>query len=391
MNRILTIFRKELIDALRDRRAWMVALTISLLSGPVVLVLISNFISGLEEKAAQREVLFAAPEHAPTLVNFLQRAGATVKPAPADYPAQLRSGKLQNAVFAPAEDFEDKLARAENVSLDVYYDESHDKAQAIVRTNIRLVSGFNRELGALRLIARGVSPQVLAAVTLEEKDLAPSRTRGAQLLFIIPWTALIVAVYGAFSVAIDVTAGERERGSLEPLLVNPLHTHDLALGKWGVVTLNAAVIVALTLAGFMVSMRFISSETLSALMQLQWREVSIFAAVLMPFAALMAAVNMLAATFGRTYKEAQTYVSYIAMAVQFSAIIPVFLTVRDALWQLALPSVGQLTVMLKTLRGEAVGAHELLIPAAVCVLGTVVCLWLQARLLRDESIVFARS
>lgn len=391
MNTILTIFRKELIDALRDRRAWMVALTISLLSGPVVLVLISNFISGLEEKAAQREVLFVAPERAPTLVNFLQRAGATVRPAPADYVAQLRSGKLQNAVFVPAEDFEDRLARAQIVTLDVYYDESHDKAQAVVRTSLRLVGGFNRELGAQRLIARGVSPQVLTPVTLDERDLAPSRARGAQLLFIIPWTALIVAVYGAFSVAIDVTAGERERGSLEPLLVNPLQTLQLALGKWGVVTLNAVVIVALTLAGFMVAMRFISSETMAALMQLQWREISIFAAVLMPFAALMAAVNMLAATFGRTYKEAQTYVSYIAMAVQFSAIVPVFLTVRDAPWQLALPSVGQVTVMLKTLRGEPIGVSELLIPAAVCAIGVLACLWIQARLLRDESIVFARS
>lgn len=391
MHTILTIFRKELIDALRDRRAWMVALSISLFSGPVVLLLMSNFISGLEEKAAQREVLFAAPERAPTLVNFLQRAGATVRAAPADYVAQLRSGKLQNAVFAPAEDFEDKLAHAENVTLDVYYDESHDKAQAIVRTNIRLVSGFNRELGAQRLIARGVSPQLLTAVSVEEKDLAAARTRGAQLLFIIPWTALIVAVYGAFSVAIDVTAGERERGSLEPLLVNPLQTLQLALGKWGVVTLNAVVIVALTLVGFMVAMRFISSETLAALMQLQWREISIFAILLMPFAALMAAVNMLAATFGRTYKEAQTYVSYIAMAVQFSAIIPVFLTVRDAVWQLALPSIGQLTVMLKTLRGEPIGAFELLLPAAVCALGAMACLWIQARLLRDEAIVFARS
>lgn len=391
MNTTLTVFRKELIDALRDRRAWMVALTISLLSGPVVLVLMSNFISGLEENVAKREVVFASPGRAPTLVNYLQRAGATITEAPADYAAQLRSGKLQNAVFVPSEDFEDRLARADIVALDVYYDESHDKAQAVVRTSVRLVNGFNRELGAQRLIARGVSPQVLAAITLEEKDLAPSRTRGAQLLFIIPWTALIVAVYGAFSVAIDVTAGERERGSLEPLLVNPLRTLQLAVGKWGVVTLNGVVIVVLTLLGFMVAMHFISSETLSAVMQLQWREVSIFAAVLMPFAALMAAVNMLAATFGRTYKEAQTYVSYIALAVQFSAIIPVFLTVRDAMWQLVVPSVGQLTVMLKTLRGEPISAQELLIPAAICAIGALVCLWVQARLLRDESIVFARS
>ncbi|MCU0950829.1 MAG: ABC transporter permease subunit [Burkholderiaceae bacterium] len=388
---VLTVFRKELADAIRDRRSWMIALVISMLSGPVVFTLMSNFISGIEEKAAAREVLIAAPERAPTLVNFLQRAGATVTAAPADYEAQLRSGTLQNGVLVPTEDFEGLLARGEPVPLEIVFDDSHDRAQPMVRTATRLVSAFNSEQGMLRLVARGVSPQLLAPIDLEEKNLAPSQARGAQLLFIVPWAALIVAVFGALSVAIDVTAGERERGSLEPLLMNPVPVGSIVLGKWAVVMCYSVVIVVLTMAGFLVSMRFISSETLSALMQLQWREVAIFSAVLLPFAALMASVNMLAATFGRSYKEAQTYVSYIAMVVQFAAIVPVFLTVRDAFWQLLVPSVGQLTVLMKTLRGEHVTATHLLVPAAVCLAGMAVCLLLQAHLLRREQIVFARS
>src|SRR6267142_493292 len=145
------------------------------------------------------------------------------------------------------------------------------------------------------------------------------------------------------------------------------------------------------MAGFMVSMRLVTSETLSALMQLQWREVAIFVALLLPFAALMAAVNMLAATFGRTYKEAQTYVSYIAMGVQFSAVVPVFLTVRDAPWQWFVPAIAQLTVLMRALRGDPVGTSDLVIPGAVCAAAAVICLALQARLLKRETIVFARS
>src|SRR5262249_39779652 len=159
------------------------------------------------------------------------------------------------------------------------------------------------ELGIQRLFARGVSPQLLTPLEVREQNLASSQARGAQLLFIVPWAALMVAVFGALSVAIDVTAGERERGSLEPLLGNPLSTVSLVVGKWGVVMVYSLVIVLLTMAGFMVSMRFITNETLSALMQLQWREVGIFVALLLPFAALMAALNMLAATFGRSHKE----------------------------------------------------------------------------------------
>jgi sodium transport system permease protein len=386
-----TIFRKELTDAVRDRRTWTIALVISLLSGPAVFLLVSNFISGVEEKIAKREVVIEHAEYAPTLVNFLQRAGATIVPAPAGYREQLRSGSLGNAVLIPPADFEQRLARGEQVEIEAVFDDSHDKAQAVVRASIRLVSGFNRELGVQRLFARGVSPLVMTPLEVREISLAPSQARGAQLLFVVPWAALMVAVFGALSVAIDVTAGERERGSLEPLLGNPLSTRALVLGKWGVVMTYSVVIIVLTMAGFMVSMRLITNETLSALMQLQWREVAIFVALLLPFAALMAAVNMLAATFGRTYKEAQTYVSYIAMGVQFSAIVPVFLTVRDAPWQQFVPSIAQLSVLMRALRGDPVGPSDLLIPGAVCIAAAAVCLALQARLLERETIVFARS
>ncbi|HRK57394.1 MAG TPA: ABC transporter permease subunit, partial [Burkholderiaceae bacterium] len=254
-----------------------------------------------------------------------------------------------------------------------------------------LVESFNQELGVRRLIARGISPQLLQAIDLEEKDLAPPRARGAQLLFIVPWTALLMAAYGAFAVAIDVTAGERERGSLEPLLCNPLPISALLSAKWAAATLSAWVIVAITLAGFWVSMPFIKNPTLSALMQLHTRELAIFAVILMPFAGLMAALNMLAATFGRSYKEAQTYVSVLTMAVQFSALIPIFLASRDVAWLRLIPSIGQITVMAKTVRGEPLDLYEWLVPGLVSALGTVLCLILLARLLRKESIIFARS
>ncbi len=263
---VLTVFRKELADAVRDRRSWMIALVISMLSGPVVFTLMSSFISGIEEKAAAREVIVAGPERAPTLVNFLQRSGANVTPAPPDYEAQLRAGTLQNAVVVPPADFETQLAQGEAVAVELAYDESHERAQPMVRTAHSLLNAFNQETGTLRLVARGVSPGLLKPLEVQEKNLAPSQARGAQLLFIVPWAALIVAVFGALSVAIDVTAGERERGSLEPLLMNPVPLSSIVIGKWAVVMSYSVVIVLLTMAGFLVSMRLISSETLSALM-----------------------------------------------------------------------------------------------------------------------------
>jgi sodium transport system permease protein len=384
------VFRKELVDALRDRRTWIVVLLSSLLAGPVSLLLIASLVTSAEDSAARREVVLVNGSAAPALVNFLQRNGATIVEAPPDYRDQLRSGRLQNAVVVIPADFRERQAAGESVRLDVVFDESASRAQSAVRTTLGLLRGYNRELGTQRLLVRGVSPQLLQAIEIEEVSVAGSRARGAQLLFLVPWLALVGAVVGAISVAIDVTAGERERGSLEPLLMNPVTTRSIVLGKWAVAATCSAAVVVLTLAGFTAAMQFVRSENLAALMQFGWPEVALFLALLLPFSAMVGALNMLAATYGRSHKEAQTYASYITMIVNFVPILPLFLTIRDAPWQLAVPALAQQTVLMRALRGEAVGAAEVLVPAAIALALTAAALLVQARLLRDERIVFSR-
>jgi sodium transport system permease protein len=390
MRAALVVFAKELRDALRDRRTWLIVLVSSLVAGPVSLLLIASIVSSAEESAARREVVIVNAQAAPALVNFLLRNGATVRDAPSDYREQLLSGQLQNAVVVVPDDFGRKLASGEPIRLEVVHDETAQRAQTAVRTTMALLQGFNRELGAQRLLARGVSPQVLQPLQVEEVNLAGSRARGAQLLFLVPWLALVGAVVGAISVAIDVTAGERERGSLEPLLMNPVSTASIVIGKWTVAAACSAAVVVLTLAGFTASMQFVRSENLAALMQFGLPEVALFLVLLLPFSAMVAALNMLAATYGRSHKEAQTYASYITMLVNFVPILPLFLTVRDAPWQLLVPALGQQTVLMRALRGEAIGAVDILVPSAIALAVTAVALLLQARLLRDERIVFSR-
>ncbi len=384
------VFRKELTDALRDRRTWMVVLVSSILAGPISLLLLSKFVASVEENVARREVFLAGGAAAPTLANFIQRAGGTVKEAPADFRELVRSGELQNAVVVVPPDFEARLRRGESVRLDVMFDDTSSRSQGPARATLGMLRAFSRELGSQRLLARGVGLQVLSPVDVEEINLAAGKSRGAQLLFLVPWLALLGAVVGAISVAIDVTAGERERGSLEPLLMNPVSTPAIVIGKWAVVAACSAAVVVLTLVGFRGAMVFIPSENLSALMQFGAAESALFLAMLLPFAAMIAAVNMFAATYGRSHKEAQTYASYLTMLVNFAPVIPLFLSVRDAAWQLYVPAMAQQVVMMRALRGEAVGAADILVPAAMAIGITVLALGAQARLLRNERIVFSR-
>jgi len=384
------VFRKELTDALRDRRTWMVVLFSSILAGPISLLLLSTFVASVEENVARREVFLAGSAAAPTLANFIQRMGGTVKEAPADFRELVRSGELLNAVVVVPPDFEARLRRGESIRLDVVFDDTSSRSQGPARATLGMLRAFGRELGSQRLIARGVGLQLLSPVDVEEINLAAGKSRGAQLLFLVPWLALLGAVVGAISVAIDVTAGERERGSLEPLLMNPVSTPAIVIGKWAVVAACSAAVVVLTLIGFRGAMVFISSESLSALMQFGAAESVLFLAMLLPFAAMIAAVNMFAATYGRSHKEAQTYASYLTMLVNFAPVIPLFLSVRDATWQLFVPAMAQQVVMMRALRGEAVEAIDILVPAAMAIGITVLALGAQARLLRNERIVFSR-
>jgi len=390
MSTVAVVFRKELKDALRDRRTWLIVLVTSILVGPLTLILLSKFISGLEEDAAKREVYVANASAAPTLVNFLQRAGATVKDAPGDYEAQIKSGRLQNAVIVVPANFEARLEAGETIRLQVMFDETATRAQPATRATLATVRGLTRELGLQRLLTRGVSPQVMAPLDIEEVNLASSQARGAQLLFLIPWLALLGSVAGAISVAIDVTAGERERGSLEPLLMNPISTAALVLGKWSVVALCSATVVLLTLIGFQAAMQFIQSENLSALMQFGLDEFALFVVMLLPFSAMIASLNMLAATYGRSHKEAQTYATYLAMLVNFAPIVPLFISIRDAAWQLFVPAMAQQSVMMRALRGETVSAVDILLPGAIALAMTALALAGQAVLLRNERIIFSR-
>jgi sodium transport system permease protein len=390
MSTTSTVFRKELTDALRDRRTWLIVLVASILAGPVTLFLLSVFISSVEEGAAKREIYVANGSAAPTLINFLQRAGATVKDAPDDYDAQIKSGRLQNAVIVVPDKFEQRLAAGETIRLPVMFDETATRAQPATRASLAAVRGFARELGVQRLLARGVSPQVMAAVEIEELNVASSQARGAQLLFLIPWLALLGSVAGAISVAIDVTAGERERGSLEPLLMNPVAAGAIVLGKWAVVALCSASVVILTLIGFKTAMQFIRSENLSALMQFGFSEFALFIVMLLPFAAMIASLNMLAATYGRSHKEAQTYATYLAMLVNFTPIVPLFISIRDAAWQLFVPAMAQQAVMMRALRGETITAVDILLPGGMALGIAALALAAQARLLRNERIIFSR-
>lgn len=387
---IFTVCKKELTDHLRDKRTATMIFMLSIAMGPIMLFGMSYFISNIEKKAEAREVYVHGKVHAPQLVNFFARQDITIIEPKPDFRDLIKTGKHDPVMVIPP-DFEEKfLTGAAHVEL-VYDDTRQDSGNVSIGVLRRLMRGFNGEVTSQRLIARGVSPLIARPVEVRDVNMGTPAQRAAQLLFMIPFITLIVCVTGCTAIAIDMTAGERERGSLEPLLMNPVSRGALTTGKWLAVGIYGVGVVALTLTGFWLTLKFMPMPKLETVMSITAMQFLGFGITMLSFAPAMGALQMLIATYGRTFKEAQTYVSYLITAVSMLPMVTIFGQIKDATWQLFVPMLGQLMVITRILRGDPVDATHFLIPLAINAGITVVAIFLIAKLLTKEKIIFGRA
>lgn len=382
----LIVFRKEMVDAFRDRKTLMMILLTAVLIGPLMLIALSVIIGQQEEKSERREVWVAGLERAPELHNYLLRQGMKVNKAPADFEAQLRDFRLGESVILIPEDYALKQSRGESPELRVVFDSANRQSTVLVGRNVGLLNGYNREQGALEMAMRGVAPAVLEPFRIQERNLASAQSRSSQMTAMVPWMVMMAVLFGGLTVALDTTAGERERASLEPLLTNPITPFSLVLGKWMAASVVAMAIAAISVSSFFPAKLLIQSEALQAMFRFGPGEAILFLIMLLPLAAAVSAVLMLAAIYGRTYKEAQSRSTVALLAFQMAPMIAIMDFSGEKPWHLLVPSLAQQTVMLRVLRGDALHLQHLLVPTAVSVVVTVVCLVVLARRLKNLAI-----
>jgi sodium transport system permease protein len=380
------VFQKELIDALRDRRTLFMVLLSSVAIGPLVLIALSALVAGIEKRAEERTVVVAGIEHAPSLRNYLARQTYRIDAAPADYEAKLKDKSLGDPVLLVAKDFEAELARGEAPLLEIVSSSGNQRAGAGVNRLFRLLRGFSNEQSTLRLALRGVAPASLEVVEIQERDLANPQSRAAQFTAMLPFFVLMAVLYGALNAALDTTAGERERGSLEPLLMNPASRLSLVLGKWGAAAAVGMLIALLSCFSFLPAQGLLRSETLAAMFQFGPREAALFLALLAPLAAALAAVMMAIAIRCKSFKEAQANNTVLVLVVSLLPLVTVFDQSGEAPWYLAVPALGQVTLMNRVLKGEPVGALDVALPLAVCAVLAVLGVLFVARQLRTAAI-----
>ncbi|MBH9552121.1 ABC transporter permease [Inhella gelatinilytica] len=377
------VFFKEWRDALRDRRTLMRLAVPALLMGPLMLMLLSGLIAQFESQAAKRELMAVGLEHAPTLRNYVERQGYTVKDAPADYERKLRDSQLSQPVLVVPKSFEDDLAQGEAVHLEVVTDSANTRASAGAGAVAGLINGFGRERGALQLMLRGVPADLMQAVQLNERDLASPGARASRLTSMIPMFVIMAVLYGCLTAALDSTSGERERGSLEPLLMNPVPHLSLVIGKWAAVALLGGVVAALCATSFMPAQLLLKSDSLQAMFRFGWGEVTDFIAVLLPLCAALGALLMAVAIRTKTFKEAQASATLVMTMVSLAPMVSLMNPGGDAPWYFWVPGLGQNQLMMLVLKGEPMQLMQWLPTVVTAVVMSAVCLVYVARHMRE--------
>lgn len=375
MKLLLIIFMKEIKDALRDRRTLMVALFSSLLGAPLMLLAISEFTLQMETQADKKIVVAVGMKNAPGLENYMLRQGYKIDVAPADYEAKSKSKEIDRPVLLIPADFEAKLARGEKTGVEMAFDTANKRADFGTRQLRNLVGGYAQEMGVMNLQMRGVSPELLRLVEVKERHLSETSERKASIVAgMLPMLLLTTIVLGGMYASIDTMAGERERGSLEPLMMNPVYGWQLAIGKWAAVATVNFGVVAFAVLSFFPSKLLIRNETILADFQFGVLDAAGFLFVLLPLAATVAAGLMATCLDCKSYKEAMSRCAIPSMLVPLVGMVPFFMPGREPAWFLWVPVLAQTQMLNQVLKGETLSVAAVGIALLVCIALIAACL-----------------
>ena len=390
LRQTLVVLRKELKDSSRDRRA-IFALIFGVLVGPAVIAIMVNRIADRERKAEEVRVPVVGAEKAPALVNWLrEQPGVEVVPGPAQAAEAVRDGN-EDLVIVISEDFAEKFRALKAASIDLVSDGSRDSARPAIRRVTELLTQYGAEIGARRLVVRGVAPEVAATLRVRSIDVSTSQQRAAALLNFLGLFMLVSALLGGMQLATDSTAGERERNSLEPLLVNPVPRGALVAGKWLAASLASMLAVALTMFFCVLLLKNVLGPDIGIRVRLGARQLADMMIAAISICPLAAAVQACVGTYSRSFKEAQSYMGVLTtVPVTAIALAGALYPLNNQAWMYAVPMLSQYMLVKSVIGGSDPGSLAFAIAIVSSLAVAAAMLMLMTRLFKSERIIFGR-
>ena len=360
MSALWIVMRKELIDAFRDRRMVLMAFLVMPLAVPSLLAGMSAV--GIRKQMQKLEATLELPvigaERAPNLMAWLGSHNVRIVAAPED-PEGVVQRQEHDAVLRISPDYGSHWRAGEPARVELIYDSSRPVQTGASVSRLRgLLEAYSGEVGTLRLIARGVHPSVAEPVQLALQDVATPESRFDLAQQLLPYLLLLLAFIGGMQLAIDATAGERERQSLEPLLATPVSRGALISGKILATAVFTLASLLVTLLAYRLAFAVIPVESLDMTLDVSLRSLAKLLIVVAPIILLGATLLTALAAFARSHREAQGYLPVLIFLPMVPTLFLMVAPVRTQLWMLAVPFLGQNQLILRVLRGEAIAWLE---------------------------------
>ena len=388
LHTILTVAKKELVDLFRDRKT----AALGLLLGPILFPALILGMGSMAEKRAKTqlestlELPVVCAERAPNRVGFLESQNMSIEEAPEDLAARVRDQTHEVVLVIPEDDPEQwRASRAAKVEL--VYDSSRRDSDIPVNRVRSALQQYGQQVGALRIVTRGVSPGVATGVQVATRDVATPEAKRGMVLAFLPYLLILSAFLGGAYLVIDVTAGERERQSLEPLLATPAARGAIMSGKILAACAFGMLSLLLILVSFKISFMFAPG----ALGRID---------VSLPMMAKLLLVMLVMVLIGTTLltlisasvksvKEAQSYMSILMLLPIIPTLVLLINPLKNELWQFAVPFLAQNQMIMMLVRSDAISAMQWLVYLGAG-LGLGLVLWLlAARLYHQEKLAIS--
>jgi sodium transport system permease protein len=347
---------KELRELSRDRRTLMLALMMPLLF-PVMIIGMATLAEHRAKGQIEKElsIVMVGGEHAPNLVAWLAGQGIARKPAAGDPDAAIRD-QVENVYLRIEPEFAAHWHDGKPALVEIVHDSTRQDANIPVRRVENALANYSGQLGALRLLSRGINPGIATPLAVSHKDLATPEARRSMALAILPYLLLLSAFLGGAHLIIDTTAGERERQSLEPLLATPASRGALVSGKMVAAALLNLTVLVLTLVALKFGAQF--APGIGHMMDISVPAIARMMLILVPIVFIGTSLLTFISAGAKTMKEAQGYMPVLMLLPVVPTMALLASPVKDQLWMMTVPFLAQNQMLLKVIRSEAITPLE---------------------------------
>jgi len=391
MRAIFTVFSKEFRENLRDRRTLFSALIFGPMFSPLMFALLLALMirHGGDQADKPLELAVAHTERAPNLVSKLVEYGVTVQPVSyddAEAREAIRTNRNKIVLMIP-EKFGEQFASSRPAPLALYSDSSKQALERDVKRTKMILAAYSANIARLRMTARGLDPMVLAPVAVHDVDVSTPASRSVVILGTLTCIILLTMLMGGLYLSIDATAGERERGSLEPLLTTPVKREHLIYGKILAACSFMALSLILSVTELAILLHFVGLETFGMSVNfgpMTALKIVLFSAPLIP---LGASIMTIVAAYTRSYREAQTYLSLVLLVPTLPLVLASALGLEPSLGLMAAPALSQHFLILGLLRDEAIPVLHVVMSIGVTAALGVILAFVAGRLYHREALL----